>query len=176
LAQSVDSVHRACLWRGSYGVSGGTVNFNTPAPYDQLYGPIVPCYFNSYGNRVENNVFWGNGFYGNETNGDLADAAIPYPVDNCFVGNIDLAGAVSSSPKNLQAHAVAGQCGRPWNPYTTQEFTLVEQLGCASVASLCIGLPPLLYPVQMQVAMFPIPHEPSTANPCIGVPANSWCH
>jgi hypothetical protein len=152
---------------------GGSINFTPPPPYDQLYGP-VPCFFNSFGNRVENNVFWGNGFYGNETNGDLANAAIPYPVNNCFVGNFDLAGAVTSSPNHLQAHAVAGQCGAPWNPDTTQEVTLIEQLGCAALG-LCTGLPPPLYPLQTQVVMFPIPRESSMEEPCAGVPANAWC-
>jgi hypothetical protein len=128
---------------------------------------------------VKGNVFQGNGFFGNETNGDLANAALPYPTNNCFQGNINLGGAVTSSPANLQNPSVAGVCGKPWNPDTAQEAALTEELGCASVG-LCTGLPfPLnpspVYPVQTQVQLMPIPKEAGMANPCAGVPQNSWC-
>lgn len=161
---------------------GGLPGYTPPSPYDQLYAPQlpIPCYFPSFGNRVIGNVFKSNGFFGNETNGDLANAALPHPVNNCFLGNVDLkTGKPTSSPLNLQSTSVAGTCGKPWNPDTTQEVALTEELGCASLG-LCTGLPfPLnslpSYPVQTQVKLFPIPVEKGMADPCVGVPANSWC-
>ena len=158
---------------------GGQIDFTPPPPFDQLYGPMIPCYFNSFGNRVEGNLFYGNGSFGNATNGDMANAALAYPINNCFVDNSDLqTGSPSSSPSHLQSHAVAGVCGAPWNPDTAQEFMLIDQLGCASLgpaSGACAGLPPPLYPLQTQVQLIPIAREPGMSNPCAGVPANSWC-
>jgi parallel beta-helix repeat protein len=156
---------------------GGIQGYTPVSPYDALYSPQlpIPCYFPSFGNRVTGNVFLGNGFFGNETNGDLANAALPYPTNNCFRGNIDLqTGKPTSSPLNLQSPSVAGTCGAPWNPDTTQEMVLTEELGCASLG-LCSGLPippdpPPSYPGQTYVKMMPIPHEKSMADPCQGVP------
>jgi hypothetical protein len=158
---------------------GGTVNFNTPPPFDQLYGPLIPCYFNSFGNRVEGNVFLGNGFFGNATNGDLANAALGFPTNNCFLDNFNLLqGNPSTAPAKLQNPTVAGVCGQAWNPDVSQEFLLIDQLGCASLgpaSGACAGLPPPLYPLQTKVKLLPIPREPGMANPCAGVPDNSWC-
>ena len=158
---------------------GGTADFNTPSPFDQLYGPLIPCFFSSFGNHIEGNLFLGNGSFGNATNGDLGNAALAYPINNCFDDNVDLAnGSPSSSPANLQKPSVAGVCGEPWKPNTAQEFLLIEQLGCASLgpaSGACAGLPPPLYPLQTQVQLLPIPREPSMSNPCAGVPASSWC-
>jgi hypothetical protein len=158
---------------------GGVVNFNTPAPFDQLYGPVIPCFFRAIGNEVEDNLFYHNGFFGNDTNGDLANAVLAYGTNNCFHDNIDLTtGPPSSSPTSLQDPAVAGICGRPWNPDTAQEFSLISQLGCDSLgppSGACTGLPPPLYPLRTQVRLFPLPHEPGMQDPCAGVPSNSWC-
>lgn len=156
---------------------GGELGFTPPPPFDQLYAPLlpIPCYFPSFGNRVRGNLFLGNGFFGNDTNGDLANAALAYPINNCFRDNIDAkTGKPTSSPENLQDTSVAGTCEKPWNPDTTQEFSLIEQLGCASLG-LCAGLPPPLYPLPTQVRLLPIPRQPGMANACEGVPENSWC-
>jgi len=140
---------------------------------------VIPCYFNSFGNRVANNVLQNNGFFDNDTNGDLANAALAYPANNCFKGNIDLrTGAPSSSPSNLQDPNVAGTCGAPWNPDTDQEFSLIAQLGCNSLgpaSGACAGLPPPLYPLQTQVKLLPIPKLAGMPDPCAGVPKNNWC-
>ena len=164
---------------------GGVTNYTPPSPFDQLYAPLlpIPCYFPAFGNRVTGNVFLGNGFFGNATNGDLANAVLAYPTNNCFGGNINLkTGKPSSSPSDLQSPSVAGTCGKPWTldaAQTAQEVTLTEELGCVSLG-LCTGLPfplnpPPVYPVPTGVTLLPIPHELSMANPCAGVPQNSWC-
>ena len=157
--------------------SGGIQSYTPPAPYDQLYAPNlpIPCYFQSFGNQVTANVLQDNGFFGNATNGDLANAALPYASNNCFDGNVNSrTGAPSSAPRHLQNPAVAGVCGRPWKPAVNQEILLTEQLGCASVG-LCAGLPPPLYPTQTQVLLLPLAHEPGLPEACAGVPRNSWC-
>jgi hypothetical protein len=162
---------------------GGTQNFTPPHDIDTLYVPLpIPCYFHSFGNRVVGNLMWGNGAFGNPTNGDLANAAVPFRLDNCFSGNVDLShGSPTSSPANLQDPSVAGVCGRKWNTDTligSDEFVLTAELGCASLgpaSGACAGLPPPLYPLQTQVQLLPIPHEPGMPNACQGVPPNSWC-
>jgi hypothetical protein len=164
---------------------GGAINFTPPSPFDQLYAPLlpIPCYFPAFGNKVANNVFDGNGFFGNQTNGDLANAALPYAVNNCFQGNVDLHTLKpTSSPLNLQSASVAGTCGKPWklnNAQVSQELALTEELGCVSLG-LCTNLPfplnpPPSYPLPTGVQLIPILHEKSMPNPCAGVPANSWC-
>jgi hypothetical protein len=125
---------------------------------------------------------WGNGSFGNPSNGDLANGAVPFRLDNCFSGNLDLKlGSPTSSPANLQDPSVAGVCGRKWSTDTSagsDEFTLTAELGCASLgpaSGACTGLPPPLYPLRTQVKLFPNPHEEGMENPCEGVPQNSWC-
>ena len=73
---------------------------------------------------------------------------------------------------------MAGTWGKPWKPDTNQEFSLIDQLGCASLgpqSGACAGLPPPLYPLQTQVQPLPIPREPGMDDLCKGVPENSWC-
>ena len=161
---------------------GGATNYFPPAPFDSLYAPLlpIPCYFPAFGNRIIGNLFLGNGFFGNETNGDLANAVLAYPVNNCFIGNINLKSfQPTSSPQNLQSPSVAGTSGKPRNPDTAQELSLTEELGCASLG-LCTSLPfplnpPPSYPVPANVKLLPIPHEPGMPNQCAGVPQNNWC-
>jgi parallel beta-helix repeat protein len=162
---------------------GGVLNYTPPADINTLYVPLpIPCYFHSFGNRVVGNLMWGNGSFGNPTNGDLANAAVPFRLDNCFSENVDLSqGSPTSSPANLQDPSVAGVCGRKWNTDTSSssdEFLLTAELGCASLgpaSGACAGLPPPWYPLQTQVQLLPIPHEPGMPNACQGVPPNSWC-
>ena len=161
---------------------GGTQNYVPVSPYDQLYSPPyappmsipIPCYFNSYGNQVLNNTFLNNGFFKNDTNGDLANAALPYSLNNCFRGNVNLhTGTPSSSPTNLPT-----ACGAPWNPDTQQEYSLTLQLGCDSLgpaSGACTGLNGHPYPLQTHVKLLPIPQLAGMSDPCAGVPTNSWC-
>ena len=163
---------------------GGDFSYTPPSPFDTLYAPLlpIPCYFHSFGNKVANNVFEDNGFFANQTNGDLANAVLGYPVNNCFQGNVDVETLKpTSSPRNIQS--IAGTCGKPWNVNSNsqiqQEMVLTEELGCVSLG-FCTNLPvplnpPPVYPVQTAVSLIPISHEASMPNPCAGVPANSWC-
>ncbi len=155
---------------------GGVVDFNPPPPFDQLLGPLVPCYFFSTGNRVKDNVLWGNGFFGNPGNADLGNVALPGPAGNCFAGNIDpQPGGVTSAPGNLQDPAAAGTCGTPWNPDPGQLAVIFSQTYCASIGPASGACNGAVYPATTAVVMFPIPRQAGMPDPCEGVPANSWC-
>ena len=155
---------------------GGIPFFNPPPPFDQILGPVIPCYFNATGNRVEGNVFTRNGSFGNPTNGDLGNAALASSNGNCFRGNVDLqSGEPSSAPADLQSPSVAGICGAPWNPDPAALVPLFLDVICAAYgpgSGACVGPG---YPQPTQVQLLPIPREPGMPDPCEGVPPNDWC-
>ncbi len=141
-----------------------------PNPLDPT-GQSTVCYFAAYGNRVAGNLLSGNGFFGNPTNGDLADATAPSPIDNCFVGNVAVPGGTpTSAPADIQDPSVLGTCGVPGQGDMGMLF--------AQVACAALGICPAggTYPQQTQVSLFPIPRNlPSMPDPCEGVPSNPWC-
>ncbi len=151
--------------------TGGDPYFSTPPPFDQLLGPVVPCYFHAYGNRVEDNVFAGNGFFGNPTNGDIGVAQIPYTMSNCFRHNVDRSGPASTWPGSLPA-----QCNQPWAPDVGQIALLFSEVLCAAYgpgSGACNGS---TYPVPGKITLLPIPHEAGMKDPCDGVPGDDpWC-
>ena len=156
---------------------GGVAFFNPPFPFDQLLGPVVPCYFHSFGMRVHNNLLFANGTFGNDTNGDLANAAIDYQVRNCFSDNKHLkSGKLTSAPLNIEDPNVLGTCNGPWVGDPAQQMALFQQLVCDAFgpASGACTLPNQ-YPTQTAVTLLPIPNERSMDNPCEGVPSNTWC-
>jgi hypothetical protein len=156
---------------------GGDQWFNPPPPFDQILGPVIPCYFHSFGNRVSQNWFRHNGFFGNDTNGDLANAVLDSPARNCFRGNREVGrGEVTSSPADIQDPAVLGSCAGPWVGDPGQQASLFLQLLCDALgpgSGACAA--PNQYPTQTAVALLPIPRERGMADPCRGVPSNSWC-
>jgi hypothetical protein len=156
---------------------GGSLFFNPPLPYDQILGSVIPCYFHAFGNRVAANFFLGNGSFGNESNGDLANAALDNPVNNCFANNFDLkSGQPTSAPANLQDKAVAGTCGATWTPDLAAEVGLFLQLLCDTYGQGSGACQPAdNYPVQTGVSLLAIPREAGMRDPCEGVPSNSWC-
>jgi hypothetical protein len=154
---------------------GGYIDFQVPPPYDQLLGATVPCFFPSFGNRVHDNHFKNVGFFGNVTNGDLANLQFPYFYDNCYQNNVDLGGTLTTAPANLQDPNVGGTCGSGWNPDNGQIFTLTEQVLCDAFGpgiGTCDGPG---YPLTTGVKMAPLPKQATMPDPCAGVPANSWC-
>jgi hypothetical protein len=158
--------------------TGGDAFFQPPPPFDAILGaPIIPCYFHAYGNRVKGNVLANNGFFGNPTNGDLANAALDYPVRNCFVGNVDAgSGQPTSAPSNLQDPAVAGTCHGPWVTDPTQEPLLFLEVICDAFgpgSGACSASD--AYPTTTGVVLLPIRQDPGAPDSCDGVPANRWC-
>ena len=143
----------------------------TPPPASHCQGGVqLPgaCDFISKGNLVHDNVFRHNGGFGNPSNGDLGNQSTADP-GNCFYGNTDAAGPLTSDPPDIQSSLVDGPpCGRP---NAGDDAVLGPQLVCATgIAGPCPG-----YPQQTQVQMLPLAPQAGMPNPCAGVPANPWC-
>jgi hypothetical protein len=128
------------------------------------------CYFVGYGNEVADNFLMANGFFGNVTNGDLADGHIASTPGNCWHGNFDPKG-VTSAPANIQT--TMGTCGVANQGDPTVEAEALCVSGFDPQA--CAALPPLHVPTRTGAVLMPIPRELSMPNPCAGVPANPWC-
>jgi len=147
---------------------GGTPNYATA-------GISFRCLYDDYGNEVFGNTFTHNGFYGNPTNGDVAELGLPESTANCFHANTDTAGALTSDPPNLQS--VAGTCGQPGagdsvNPLST---LAVQAICDTQLLAPCPSAPGMAYPRVTTVVMRKLAQQPAMPNPCQGVPANAWC-
>jgi hypothetical protein len=134
------------------------------------------CLYDDWGNQIHHNVLSSNGFYGNVTNGDLAEDSNPEPTElsNCWYANKHPNGdPASSDPSNLQTtlHGKS-QCGQP---QTTggDSSTLTAQAGCDARVLPC-G-PTMHYPTPGPVILHKLSRQPTMPNPCAGVPANPWC-
>jgi hypothetical protein len=133
------------------------------------------CYYDNYGNEFANNTFTHNGFFGNQSNGDIAEvsqAGPNYNADsNCFHDNIDTAGTLTSDPSNIDSR---NHCGQTYPAAADPAFT--AQVACDS--SLVTNCPPLTaanYPRPTKVVLNLPPAQQTMPNPCAGVPANPWC-
>jgi hypothetical protein len=132
------------------------------------------CLYDDWGDHVVGNTFSHNGFFGNPTNGDLAEITLtgPHPT-NCFSGNTDAGGGtVTSSPAGLQGAKPA--CGGQADADPNAD--LVAQVVCDT--GLLGGACPQgsHYPRHKKVVMRPLPRGLATMpDPCKGVPANPWC-
>jgi hypothetical protein len=144
------------------------------------------CYFNDFGNEIENNRLNHNGFFGNPTNVDLAEISnLAYP-GNCFHDNVAASGAavgptlfegsprVTSSPLFIQFFP-HGVCGIPDKGKGIVSM-LSLQVACDSeFLGNCPKTPITDYPRRTVVQMMPLPPQPSMPDPCVGVPRNPWC-
>ena len=161
------------------------------------------CLFNAYGNLIADNTLAGNGTFGNPTNGDLAEATITHTPGNCFVDNHEANDhAVTTAPAALQKPASA--CGTPsggaiFGTLGVQIACATRALGpctngnpgsaLGAVKALARALhgnldqlddPRLAtmkaaYPSSVRPTAPPPPAQPSTSNPCAGVPGDPWC-
>ena len=117
----------------------------------------------------------GNGFFGNPTNGDLAEISELHDPGNCWHGNFHPDGSpVTSAPADLQiTHAT---CGVP-----NQGAGLDEPAGGAGDLRKpgprpVPSAPGMIYPRTTRVVMPPLPRGlQSMPDPCRGVPANAFC-
>src|SRR6516225_7408508 len=172
-------VDNLIIHNGAWGVvTHDFPDTETPPPGSHCQGGIQVspqlCDFPAHGNKIHGNFFSDDGFFGNATNGDLAtvgllpNSATPR---NCFYGNRDAAGRVTSEPKNIQAASVDGPpCGRPG---TSINGALVSQLTCAAEFGACP--PGAHYPKQTKISILPLPKLLTMPDPCAGVPANPFC-
>ena len=145
-------------------------------------GPANVCNYDDWGNALLNNTYSGNGFFGNDTNGDFAEiTTLPGHPINCYSGNTDTSGTVTSSPSDLQStNSTCGQTAVL--PDANPAFT--NQVACDSQffgSLLPTGSQPCTpgsnYPRRNAVTMHPLPTSqlPTMPNPCAGVPTNPWC-
>jgi hypothetical protein len=135
------------------------------------------CNYDDWGNSLLNNTYTNDGFFGNQTNGDFAESTTtPGNAINCFSGNVDTSGTVTSSPSTLQqTNSSCGQTAAA--PDTNPLF--ISQVNCDSqffgAGSPCP--PGSSYPRLTGVVMHPLPSGLQTMpDPCSGVPANPWCN
>jgi hypothetical protein len=150
-------------------------------PNTALFGTSIPCLFDDWGNQVLSNRFSGNGFFGNITNGDIADFTIP-PLEapgapgNCFRGNTKTTGAPATTwPLLLQT--LQASCTNPLGyPDAVSTAVLATQVSCATQAFFnCPALPGVNYPRTTKVVMPPMSVQATMPDPCAGVPNNPWC-
>jgi hypothetical protein len=159
----------------------------TPPPdAPNCQGGIYPnqtntCLYDDWGNALQNNSFQNNGWFGNPTNGDFGEITETAAPTNCYSGNTDASGTVTSSPTGLQTlkPVCNGQSVPPdSNPQLTNEVACDSQFFAPLLPT---GSEPCLpgdsYPRSTGVVMppLPTPQLPTMPNPCAGVPKNPWC-
>ncbi|MBV9213679.1 MAG: right-handed parallel beta-helix repeat-containing protein [Actinobacteria bacterium] len=177
-----DTIYANRVWhQGAWGI---LVHFfpdqRTDVPsYDHCQGGYPSaggvCYFPAFGNEIANNELYGNGFFGNPSNGDLAEATEYHDPGNCWHGNHRLPGMgePSSDPPNIQQ--TQGTCGQPG---VGDQGVLLAQIACDSqffgpCPSAAAGA---YYPRTTKVSLWRLPrHEATMPHPCRGVPADPWC-
>ena len=153
---------------------------NTSPCQGGTYAPVPggeTCYFDDYGNEIANNTFTDNGFFGNPTNGDIADVSgdspNSNPDSNCFHDNVDTSGTLSSQPDNVDSY---NHCGSTYmgEPLASPVFA---QFACAAehYSTPCPTGVGANYPTDTGAPMTLPPPQPTMPNPCAGVPANAWC-
>jgi hypothetical protein len=151
----------------------------TPPPGQDCQGGIKSgppsnlCLYDDWGDALIGNRFKGNGFFGNDTNGDFGEITTTAGPSNCFRDNTETGGGqVTSSPSNLQQ--TKPTCGGtvPADPNPT----LTNQVLCDSQFAATPCPPGANYPRATGVVMHPLPPGLATMpNPCAGAPANAWC-
>jgi hypothetical protein len=137
-------------------------------------GETYVCYFDDFANEIVGNKFSHNGAYGNPTIGDIGEVSNPQPDGNCWHNNVELGGGtLTSYPPEIQT--THGTCGQP-NSGEPPSSVLAAQTTCDSqLVAPCPPVPGEEYPRSSNVKLLPLPQQRSMANPCGGVPANSWC-
>ena len=136
-------------------------------------GPDSLCLYDDWGNELAGNTFSHNGFFGNDSNGDIAEITTTEAPTNCFHGNTEVGGGtVTTSPSGLQESKPA--CGPSAAPDPNPSFT--AQVLCDSQLESTPCPPGSKYPQLTKVVMPPLPKGLKTMpDPCAGVPADPWC-
>jgi hypothetical protein len=142
----------------------------TPPPLSHCQGGVgqgSTCLFPAMGNLITQNQLAGNGFFGNPSNGDLANESSANP-RNCFSGNVDLAG-LTSDPPLIESPAVDGPpCDAPGQG----SATVAAELACDAGIAPCP--PGSSYPAPTQVQMLPLARQEPMPDPCVGL-RGRWC-
>jgi Periplasmic copper-binding protein (NosD) len=134
------------------------------------------CYFDDWGSEFANNSFTHNGYFGNPSNGDIAEISQSPPINynpdsNCFHDNVDTRGPVTSDPANIDSR---NQCGKTYSP--AFDSTFFAQVSCDSgLLASCPSNGSAKYPKKTGVQLRLPAAQRSMSNPCRGVPADPWC-
>jgi hypothetical protein len=132
------------------------------------------CYFDDWGNEVVNNTLTNNGFFENKSNVDLAEISNVETPGNCWHGNVDTSGTVTSEPKAIQSPPHS-ECGIP-DAGEPLASSLGAQVSCDSgFFAECPSSVVAKYPKKTKVELLALPSQKTMPNPCLGVPRNSWC-
>jgi hypothetical protein len=132
------------------------------------------CYFDDWGNEVANNTLTNNGFFGNQANVDLAEISNLENPGNCWHGNVDTSGTVTSEPKAIQSPPHS-ECGIP-DAGEPLASPLGAQVACdTGFFAECPKSVVANYPKKTKVELQPLPSQKTMPNPCLAVPRNSWC-
>jgi hypothetical protein len=129
------------------------------------------CTFDDWGNQIFDNTFRNNGFFGNPSNGDIAELTLidGKPI-NCYRGNTTPNG---TSPAAVQqTNTNCGQIG-----VANNNLLVLTEAVCNTGLEPSFCLPTDRYPRRTNVVMHALPTKKldSMPNPCKGVPANPWC-
>ena len=134
------------------------------------------CNYDDWGNSLLDNTYTNNGFFGNQTNGDFAESTTTpdHPI-NCFSGNTDTSGTLTSSPSTLEQ--TTAPAGRPRSRPTRTPRSSPRSTATRSSSAPGSPCPPgASYPRATGVVMHPLPSLQTMPDPCSGVPANPWCN
>jgi hypothetical protein len=132
------------------------------------------CYFDDWGSEIANNTLTNNGFFGNQSDVDLAEISNLENPGNCWHGNVDTSGTVTSEPKAIQSPPHS-ECGKP-DAGEPLASPLGAQVACdTGFFAECPSTVVANYPKLEKVVLQPLPPQTSMPEPCLGVPRNSWC-
>ena len=167
--------------QGSWGVLVVPyLDTDTPPPVAHCDGGrmdfIAPgwCFYDTFGQEVTRNRFKNVGFFGNATNGDLADLSYLHDPGNCWHGNRDASHDVSSAPDGLET--THRRCGVPNAGDDPLMSRLSNQVLCATeLLGPCPEDPDHHYPRATGVQLKALRPQRAMRNPCKGVPSNPWC-
>jgi len=138
-----------------------------------VLGIVIRCYYDDFGNEITGNVFTHNGFFDNVSNGDIGEVSNQNTPTNCFHGNTDTLGPLTTDPANLQT--TNDICGQPGAGDAVTSPLAAQAICDTQLFGPCASAPGMVYPRVTKVKMQPLPQLASLANPCAGVPANPWC-
>jgi len=163
-------VHNTVRHQGAYGIIVSPYPWvgRSTAPAARCQGgrrgtvAVTPlCFFDASGNVVSRNRLSGNGGFGNPTNGNFADASAHG--DSGFFGPIGAQIACATE--------AFGSCDGTVRPVVAE----LEALGRALGIRTHIPISRARYPVLTRMTAPATAAQPSMPDPCVGVPANSWC-
>jgi hypothetical protein len=132
------------------------------------------CYFDDWGSEIAKNTLTNNGFFGNQSNVDLAEISNLENPGNCWHGNVDTSGTVTSEPKAIQSPPHS-ECGIP-DAGEQLASPLGAQVACDT--GFFAECPPgtiAKYPPRTGVVLQPLAAQKTMPDPCLGVPRNGWC-